>query len=191
MDSAGSACLIPPAEVQCRQSEVRKTLPVPVGERHRQGLGSVSDHRTSHTPPRTTRKQCGQRAVKMKQNGEEIAKTAQNARKSFRGRFTRRRSLVRVQQSPPNIPNANAFGIFFYPLLCLGLRAFLLQSAPIKEPRPRRCRRAGRCFYNREKYYSFMHTSQARQMTVRRLPTPLASPTRWTWREASAMGLGL
>ena len=124
MDSAGSACLIPPAEVQCRQSEVRKTLPVPVGERHRQGLGSVSDHRTSHTPPRTTRKQCGQRAVKMKQNGEEIAKTAQNARKSFRGRFTRRRSLVRVQQSPPNPLKPCGFkGFLFRPyflfVICL------------------------------------------------------------------------
>ena len=36
----------------------------------------------------------------------------------------------------------------------------------------------------------FMHTSQARQITVRRLPTDLASPTRCTLREAGKRGLG-
>ena len=52
-----------------------KTLPVPIGERHWQGLGSVSDHRTHHTPPRTTWKQRGQREIKIKWNWAEAVKT--------------------------------------------------------------------------------------------------------------------
>ena len=62
-----------------------KTLPVPVGERHRQGLGSVSDHRTHHTPLWTTRKQHGQRGLKMKWSGAEIAKNGRKYLKKVSG----------------------------------------------------------------------------------------------------------
>ena len=77
-DSSKMTCLIPSSEVQCRQSEAWKTLPIPVGKRRWQGLGSVSDHRTYHTPLRTTRKQHGQRGPKMKWSRAE---TAKNGRK--------------------------------------------------------------------------------------------------------------
>ena len=62
-----------------------KTLPVPVGERHRQGLGSVSDHRTHHTPLWTTRKQHGQRGPKMKWSGAETAKNGRKCPKKVPG----------------------------------------------------------------------------------------------------------
>ena len=78
-------CLILSTAVQCRQSKARKTLPVPVGERHRQGLGSVSDHRTYHTPFRTTRKQHGQRGPKMKWSGAETAKNGRKYSKKVSG----------------------------------------------------------------------------------------------------------
>ena len=86
-------CLIPSSEVQCRQSEARKTLPIPVGKRRWQGLGSVSDHRTYHTPLRTTRKQHGQRGPKMKwiraetaKNGRKYSEKVSGAGSHCRGR---------------------------------------------------------------------------------------------------------
>ena len=68
-----------------------KTLPVPVGERHRQGLGSVSDHRTYHTPFRTTRKQHGQRGLKMKWCGAETAKNNRKHSEKVPGACSHRR----------------------------------------------------------------------------------------------------
>ena len=84
-------CLILSTAVQCRQSKARKTLPVPVGERHRQGLGSVSDHRTYHTPFRTTRKQHGQRGLKMKWSGAETAKNNRKHSEKVPGACSHRR----------------------------------------------------------------------------------------------------
>lgn len=84
-DGTEMTCFILLSEVQCRQSEIWKTLPVPVGKRHRQGLGSVSDHRPHHTPPRTTRKQHGQRGPKMKWSGAETAKNGRKCSKKVSG----------------------------------------------------------------------------------------------------------
>ena len=56
-------CLIPSSRVQYRQLKAPKTLPVPVGEGHRQGMGSISDHRIHYAPLLTTRKQHGQRGA--------------------------------------------------------------------------------------------------------------------------------
>ena len=85
VDGTEMTCLILSTEVQCRQLEAWKTLPVPVGERHRQGLGSVSDHRTHHTPLWTTRKQHGQRGPKMKWSGAETAKNGRKCSKKVPG----------------------------------------------------------------------------------------------------------
>lgn len=60
-------------------------LPVPVGARPRQELGSVADHRTYHTPLRTTRKQCGLRGPKIKWNGAETAKNNRKHPKKVSG----------------------------------------------------------------------------------------------------------
>lgn len=90
-DSTEMTCLILYTEVQCRQLEVWKTLPGPVGERLRQGLGSVADHRSHHTPLRTTRKQHGQRGPEMKWSGAETAKNGPKWLKKVSGACSHRR----------------------------------------------------------------------------------------------------
>lgn len=115
-------CLIPSSEVQCRQSEARKTLPIPVGKRRWQGLGSVSDHRTYHTPPRTTRKQHGQRGLKMKWCGAEIAKNGRKYPKKVSGAGShprgRRFDPVQVHQKQESRPLQRTTFLFFYPISC-------------------------------------------------------------------------
>ena len=68
-----------------------KNAPRPCRRKHRQGLGSVSDHRTYHTPFRTTRKQHGQRGPKMKWSGAETAKNGRKYSKKVLGACSHRR----------------------------------------------------------------------------------------------------
>ena len=90
-------CLIVSVELKFTVKLHEKRSLVPVGERHRQGLGSVSDHRTYHTLLRNTRKQRDLRYSKSMRSGIKWPKITKNDWKKFAG-------LVRVHEAVGSNP---------------------------------------------------------------------------------------
>ena len=109
-----------------------KTLPFPVGAKHRKRMGSVSDHRTYHTHPRNTRKPRVQRVPKRKWMGAEKVRRLPR----LSGRFLHRPSGPRGRRfkschSDQKTPSTLCRRCFLFCVILLNLRPLALKSAAL------------------------------------------------------------